>query len=173
MRWLFLAPLLLFAIVAGYFAVGLTRDPGTLPSALLDKPAPDFALPPLLPNKPGLATADLKGAPVLVNVWASWCVPCRAEHPVLTRLAREVPVFGFNYKDKPEDARRFLVELGDPYRRIGTDPSGRVGIDWGVDGVPETYVVDAEGRIRHRHVGPLTDRVVAETIRPLMKSLTR
>ncbi len=173
MRWLFLAPLLLFAIVAGYFAVGLTRDPGTLPSALLDKPAPDFALPPLLPNKPGLATADLKGAPVLVNVWASWCVPCRAEHPVLTRLAREVPVFGFNYKDKPEDARRFLVELGDPYRRIGTDPSGRVGIDWGVYGVPETYVVDAEGRIRHRHVGPLTDRVVAETIRPLMKSLTR
>ena len=173
MRWLFLAPLLLFAIVAGYFAVGLTHDPGTLPSALLDKPAPDFALPPLLPNKPGLASADLKGAPVLVNVWASWCVPCRAEHPVLTRLAREVPVFGFNYKDKPEDARRFLVELGDPYRRIGTDPSGRVGIDWGVYGVPETYVVDAEGRIRHRHVGPLTDRVVAETIRPLMKSLAR
>lgn len=173
MRWLFLAPLLLFAIVAGYFAVGLTRDPGTLPSALLDKPAPEFALPPLLPNKPGLASADLKGEPVLVNVWASWCVPCRAEHPVLTRLAREVPIFGLNYKDKPEDARRFLVELGDPYRRIGTDPSGRVGIDWGVYGVPETYVVDAEGRIRHRHVGPLTEKVVAEIIRPLMKSLTR
>ena len=173
MRWLFLAPLLLFAIVAGYFAVGLPRDPGTLPSALLDKPAPDFDLPPLLPGKPGLASSDLKGAPVLVNVWASWCVPCRAEHPVLTRLGREVPIFGLNYKDKPEDARRFLVELGDPYRRIGTDPSGRVGIDWGVYGVPETFVVDAEGRIRHRHVGPLTEKVVAETIRPLMKSLTR
>ena len=173
MRWVFLAPFALFAVVAGYFAVGLTRDPGTLPSALIDKPAPDFALPPLLADKPGLATADLKGAPVLVNVWASWCVPCRAEHPVLTRLSREVPIFGLNYKDKPDDARRFLVELGDPYRRIGADPSGRTAIDWGVYGVPETYVVDADGRIRHRHVGPLTERAVAETIRPLLKSLTR
>jgi len=160
-------------VVAGYFAVGLTRDPGTLPSALLNKPAPEFALPPLNPDKPGLATADLKGAPVLVNVWASWCVPCRAEHPILIRLAREVPVLGFNYKDKTEDARRFLAELGDPYAKIGTDPTGRAAIDWGVYGVPETFVVDAEGRIRHRHVGPLTDRVVAETIRPLLKSLAR
>ena len=173
MRWVFLAPLALFAVVAGYLAVGLTRDPGTLPSALLDKPAPAFALPPLLDGKPGLASSDLKGAPVLVNVWASWCVPCRAEHPVLTRLAREVPVFGLNYKDKADDARRFLVELGDPYQRIGTDLSGRTAIDWGVYGVPETFVVDAEGRIRHRHVGPLTDKVVTETIRPLLKSLAR
>ena len=173
MRWVFLAPLALFAVVAGYLAVGLTRDPGTLPSALLDKPAPAVALPPLLDGKPGLASSDLKGAPVLVNVWASWCVPCRAEHPVLTRLAREVPVFGLNYKDKADDARRFLVELGDPYQRIGTDLSGRTAIDWGVYGVPETFVVDAEGRIRHRHVGPLTDKVVTETIRPLLKSLAR
>lgn len=173
MRWIFLAPLALFAVVAGYFAVGLTRDPSTLPSALLDKPAPEFALPPLVDGKPGLATADLTGAPALVNVWASWCVPCRAEHPVLSRLAQEVPVYGFNYKDKPDDAKRFLAELGDPYRRIGTDASGRAGIDWGVYGVPETFVVDGNGRIRHRHVGPLTDRVVAETIRPLMKSLAR
>ncbi|MBM3533664.1 MAG: DsbE family thiol:disulfide interchange protein [Alphaproteobacteria bacterium] len=173
MRWLYLAPIAIFAVVAGYLAVGLTRNPGTLPSALLDKPVPEFALPPLVPEKTGLASADLKGAPVLVNVWASWCVPCRAEHPILIRLAREVPIFGFNYKDKPEDAKRFLAELGDPYAKIGTDPSGRVGIDWGVYGVPETFVVDAEGRIRHRHVGPLTDRAVAETIRPLLKSLTR
>ncbi len=173
MRWIFLAPLALFAVVAGYFAVGLTRDPGTLPSALIDKPAPEFTLPPLLDGKPGLATTDLKGAPALVNVWASWCIPCRAEHPVLSRLAQEVPVFGLNYKDKPDDAKRFLAELGDPYRRIGTDLSGRTAIDWGVYGVPETFVVDANGRIRHRHVGPLTDKVVAETIRPLMKSLAR
>ena len=173
MRWLYLVPVAIFAVVAGYFAVGLTRDPGTLPSALLDKPAPEFALPPLIPEKPGLATADLKGKPVLVNVWASWCVPCRAEHPLLIRLAREVPIFGFNYKDKAEDAKRFLAELGDPYVRIGTDPSGRAGIDWGVYGVPETFVIDADGRIRHRHVGPLTERAIAETIRPLLKSLSR
>ena len=173
MRWIFLAPLALFAVVAGYFAVGLTRDPATLPSALIDKPAPTFDLPPLLESKPGLATGDLKGAPSVVNVWASWCVPCRAEHPTLTRLARDVPVYGLNYKDRAEDARRFLAELGDPYRRIGVDPSGRTAIDWGVYGVPETYVIDGDGRIRHRHVGPLTDKVVAETIRPLLKSLAR
>jgi cytochrome c biogenesis protein CcmG/thiol:disulfide interchange protein DsbE len=173
MRWVFLAPLALFAVVAGYFAVGLTRDPGTLPSALLNKPAPEFALPPLTDGKPGLATADLKGGPALVNVWASWCVPCRAEHPVLTRLARDVPVYGFNYKDKPEDAKRFLAELGDPYRRSGVDANGRAAIDWGVYGVPETFVVDGDGRIRHRHVGALTERAVAETIRPLLKSLAR
>lgn len=173
MRWVFLAPLALFAVVAGYFAVGLTRDPGTLPSALLNKPAPEFALPPLTDGKPGLATVDLKGVPALVNVWASWCVPCRAEHPVLIRLARDVPVYGFNYKDKPEDAKRFLTELGDPYRRIGVDTNGRAAIDWGVYGVPETFVVDGDGRIRHRHVGALTDKAVAETIRPLLKSLAR
>jgi cytochrome c biogenesis protein CcmG/thiol:disulfide interchange protein DsbE len=173
-RWLYAAPMVAFAVIAAYFALGLRRDPGTLPSALLNQPAPDFALPPLLEGKPGLASADLKGgAPVLVNVWASWCVPCRAEHPVLTRLAREVPVYGFNYKDRPEDARRFLVELGDPYRRIGADTSGRVGIDWGVYGVPETFVIDAEGLIRHRHVGPLTEKAIDEKIRPLLKSLAR
>ena len=109
----------------------------------------------------------------MVNVWASWCVPCRAEHPVLTRLARDVPVYGFNYKDKPEDAKRFLAELGDPYRRSGVDANGRAAIDWGVYGVPETFVVDGDGRIRHRHVGALTERAVAETIRPLLKSLAR
>lgn len=173
MRWVFLAPLAVFVVVAGYFAVGLTRDPGTLPSALLDKPAPVFELPALVDGKPGLATADLKGAPAIVNVWASWCVPCRAEHPVLTRLAREVPVYGLNYKDNADDAKRFLAELGDPYRRIGTDASGRVAIDWGVYGVPETFVVDGDGRIRHRHVGALTDKVVADTIRPLLKSLAK
>jgi len=173
MRWLFLVPLAVFLVVAGYFAVGLTRDPSVLPTALLDKPAPQFDAPPLSPAKPGLATRDLKGEPVLVNVWASWCVPCRAEHPVLTRLARDVPVLGLNYKDKPEDARRFLAELGDPYRRIGTDANGRIAIDWGVYGVPETFVVDGEGHIRHRHVGPLTDEIVAKTIRPLLKSLAK
>ena len=111
----------------------------------------------------------------MVNVFASWCVPCRAEHPVLTHLAREkgVPLIGLNWKDGPEAARAFLAELGDPYERIGSDPGGRAGIDWGVYGVPETYVVDAAGNIRYKHVGPLSRQDVEETILPILRRLGR
>ncbi len=171
-RLLFLIPLALFALVGGFLAVGLTRDPGTLPSALIDRPAPQFDLPPLAGRAQGLATADLQPGPQLVNVFASWCVPCRVEHPMLMRLKQEgVTIQGVNYKDKPEDALKFLGELGDPFARIGSDRDGRVGIEWGVYGVPETYVIDRQGRVVYRHVGPLQPRDLERVIQPLLAQL--
>jgi cytochrome c biogenesis protein CcmG/thiol:disulfide interchange protein DsbE len=171
-RLLFLAPVALFAVLAGYFGLGLNRDPSLLPSALLDKPVPDFSLP-ALGDKPGLATPDLAGRVTLVNFFASWCAPCRVEHPLLMRLAAEgsVALYGIDYKDRPETANRLLAELGDPYRRIGVDGAGRTAIDFGVYGVPETYVIDQEGRIRYRHVGPLTPADYEAKILPLLKRL--
>jgi cytochrome c biogenesis protein CcmG/thiol:disulfide interchange protein DsbE len=156
----YLLPVLVFLVVGIGLGIGLTRDPSTLPSALIDKPVPSFDLPPLAGiGKPGLTSDDLKGKVQLVNVFASWCGPCRVEHPVLMRLAKDgVPLQALNYKDQPEDAARFLDELGNPYERIGADQKGRVGIEWGVYGVPETFVVDAAGKIRHKHVGPLQAR---------------
>ena len=134
---------------------------------------PAFELPPLAGRDgPGFSSADLGGRVSLVNVFASWCVPCRVEHPLLMALADDgVPIYGINYKDPAEQANGWLAELGDPYRAIGADTQGRVAIDWGVYGVPETFVVDTEGRIRHRHVGPLQPRDVEETIKPLLAEL--
>jgi cytochrome c biogenesis protein CcmG/thiol:disulfide interchange protein DsbE len=173
-RLLTLLPLALFAVLIGYFALGLQHDPHLLPSAMIDKPAPEFALPPLLDDKPGLARADLADGPVLVNFFASWCVPCRAEHPILARIAGEgVRIDGIDYKDKPDDAKRWLTELGDPYRRLAVDRDGRVAIDFGVYGVPETYVVDRAGKIRYRQVGPITPDDLARTIRPLLAELSK
>ena len=156
-RLVYLVPALLFALVAVWLLAGLDRDPRALPSQLIDKPAPAFDLPPLDAIAPGLKTADLQGEVSLVNVFASWCVPCRAEHPLLTRLAAEkgVVIHAINHKDKPADARRFLDQLGNPYKRIGVDADGRASIEWGVYGVPETFVVDRAGRVRYRHVGAL------------------
>lgn len=174
-RLLYLLPLVLFGAIAAYFAVGLTKDPRKLPSALIDKPAPDFELPPLYDAKPGFARTDLGGEVKLVNVFASWCVPCKVEHPVLMRFSEQnaTPLIGINYKDAKKDAVAWLGKLGDPYRRIGQDLSGRVGIEWGVYGVPETYVVDREGRIRYRHVGPVLPEVLTDTILPLIEELKR
>jgi cytochrome c biogenesis protein CcmG/thiol:disulfide interchange protein DsbE len=174
-RLLFILPLLLFGAIAAYFAVGLTKDPRKLPSALIDKPAPEFDLPPLYDAKPGLAKADLGGEVKLVNVFASWCVPCKVEHPVLMRFSEQndTPLYGINYKDATKDAVAWLGQLGDPYQRIGQDLSGRVGIEWGVYGVPETYVVDREGRIRYRHVGPVLPDALEEKILPLIEELKR
>ncbi len=173
-RWLYLLPVGLFVVVVAALGWGLGRDSSVLPSALVGRPAPDFALPPI-PGRDdhGFSRADLGGRPVLVNVWASWCVPCRAENPVLLRLAREkgVVIHGLNYKDKAEDARAFLQSLGDPFTYVGQDLDGRVGIEWGVYGVPETFVVDAEGVIRYRHVGPMVWRDVEEKILPLLREL--
>ena len=172
---IYLLPLLLFFALAGYFAVPLLKphyDPNTLPSALIDKPAPEFDLAGL--DGGGKLAADaLKGQVVLINFFASWCVPCRLEHPLLMRLAKEekLPLYGIAYKDNVEDTKRLLAQTGDPYRRIGVDRDGRVGIDFGVYGVPETYVIDKSGHIRKRFVGPLTAEVVDKELLPLLKEL--
>jgi cytochrome c biogenesis protein CcmG/thiol:disulfide interchange protein DsbE len=170
---LFGVPLAVFVILGLILGLGLTRDPSALPSALIGKPAPDFTLPPLeARDGHGLSRADLGGRPMLVNVFASWCVPCRIEHPLISRLAAQgVPVQGINYKDKPADAKAWLAELGDPFEHLGADRDGRVAIDWGVYGVPETYVVDKDGRIAYRQVGPLQERDIERTILPLLERL--
>lgn len=173
-RLLLLLPVLLVVLVGIVLGVGLTRDSNELPSTLIDQRVPELALPPVEGlAQPGLATTDLKGDVKLLNVFASWCAPCRVEHPVLTRLAEAhgVPLYGVNYKDAPEAARAFLDELGNPYTRIGADEDGRAGIDLGVYGVPETFVIDGDGRIRYRHAGPLTPRDVENVILPLVEEL--
>lgn len=172
-RFLFLAPLLGFALLAAYLGWGLTRDPSKLPSTLIDQPVPVFALPGVDGAADALTNEHLTGQVMIVNMFASWCVPCRVEHPLLLRLAKEkgVTVHGFAWKDKPADVEKFLAELGSPYARVGLDESGRAAIDWGVYGVPETYVIDASGRIRYKHVGPLMPHDVDETILPLLERL--
>lgn len=166
-RLLFLLPLALFLGLAALFAKQLgSGEPSRLPSALIGKPVPAFVLPPVASLRnaagqpmPGLDTAGLAaGGVTIVNVWASWCAPCRIEHPVLMDLARNpsVRIASINYKDKPEAARRFLALLGNPFAAVGADETGRTAIEWGVYGVPETFVVSADGIIRHKHVGPLT-----------------
>ena len=170
-RLLFVLPVVMFAALVAVFAIGLRHDPHLLPSALIDRPAPEFDLPGL--DGPGLARADLRGHVELVNFFASWCVPCRAEHLQLMALAARpgVTLYGVAYKDKPEDARRFLDELGNPYRRVGVDRAGATAIDFGVYGVPETYLVDAGGHIRYRHVGPLAESDIADKILPMIGRL--
>jgi cytochrome c biogenesis protein CcmG/thiol:disulfide interchange protein DsbE len=171
-RLLYLIPVIVFAAVGIGLAVGLTRDPGTLPSVLIDRPVPTFELPALEGRADGLTSEDLKGQVSLVNVFASWCVPCRVEHPVLMKLAESgVAIYGINYKDPPDQAAAWLAELGDPFEKIGADRNGRVGIEWGVYGVPETFVVDAEGRIRYRHVGPIQARDLEQTLLPKLAEL--
>jgi cytochrome c biogenesis protein CcmG, thiol:disulfide interchange protein DsbE len=164
LRWLYLLPVAIFVLLALLFLLRLfAGDPSKVPSALIGRAAPAFALAPLPGASaagqavPGLATADLQGRTTVVNVWASWCAPCRIEHPVLMEVAKDpsVRVVGINYKDNPENARRFLGALGNPYAAIGVDPNGRTAIDWGVYGVPETFVVGPDGRVRHKHIGPL------------------
>lgn len=173
-RLLTLLPVALFLVLAGYFWFALRpdHDPHELPSVLIDKEAPDFDLARLRGD--GQISRDgLKGGPVVLNFFASWCVPCRQEHSILMRLAEKekIPLYGIAYKDKTEDSNRFLGQLGDPFRAVGVDRDGRVGLDFGVYGVPETYVIDRDGRIRKRFVGPLTGAVVDKELLPLLRSL--
>lgn len=173
-RLLYILPLVAFAAVAAWFAVGLQRDPNKLPSALLNREVPAFDLP-AIPGvaAPGFASAAVKGKVTLINMFASWCVPCRAEHPILMRLQREgrVAIYGINYKDTAADAVKYLAQLGNPYSAIGQDLSGRVGIDFGLYGVPETYVVDREGRIRYRLAEAITPQILQNTLLPLIAGL--
>lgn len=166
-------PLIGFAFIALAFAIGLTLNPKDIPSVLIGEEVPEFTLSPVQGRKMGLSSTDLKGEVSLVNVFASWCTACRQEHPLLMNLAKQniVPVHGLNYKDKPDDAQKWLDDLGDPYTRTGADIDGRVAIDWGVYGVPETFVIDKEGRIAYKQIGAINQRILAETILPLVKKL--
>ena len=168
-----LAPLAITVVLFGLFYWALKYKSEDLPSPLLGKSVPTFSLPPVQGRTTGLSSEDLVGEVSLVNVFASWCVPCRDEHPLFTQLARRdiVPIHGINYKDEPGQAEAWLAELGDPYARTGADVDGRVGIDWGVYGVPETFVVDADGRVAYKHVGPLSPEALTETILPLVARL--
>jgi len=168
-------PVVVFVALAALLYVRLySGDPSALPSALIGRPAPDLTLPALegLTGDggavPGFSRADLAtGEVTVVNVFASWCAPCHQEHPVLLRLSQSgVRMFGLNYKDAPENARRFLGGLGNPYQKVGVDPGGRAAIEWGVYGVPETFVVGGDGRIAFKFVGPLTDEAAEKTLRP-------
>jgi cytochrome c biogenesis protein CcmG, thiol:disulfide interchange protein DsbE len=170
-KLLFLVPAALFVVLLVAFAMGLSRDPQLLPSALIDRPAPDFSLPGLYDPAHGLARKDLDGGGVtLVNFFASWCAPCREEQTALMVLAHRpgVTLDGIAYKDKRADSRRFLGDLGNPFAHIGVDRDGATAIDFGVYGVPETYVIDGSGHIRYRQVGPLTAQDIDEKILPMI-----
>jgi len=168
-----LVPLVVFVVMAGFLWVGLKLDPREVPSPLINKPAPDFSLPRLDAPDAKLSPADLRGQVWLFNVWASWCVSCRQEHPLLVRLAEtgEVPIYGLNYKDDIPAAMDWLARFGNPYTSSVVDADGRVGIDYGVYGVPETYLIDKEGTIRFKQIGPLTPVVIEKTILPLVREL--
>ncbi|HMT39021.1 MAG TPA: DsbE family thiol:disulfide interchange protein [Thermomonas sp.] len=173
-RWL---PLAVFAALAVLLAAGvwMSRKPDrdALPSPLIGKPAPAFALPVLHEPARTVRLQDLRGQPFLLNVWGSWCVECRVEHPVLTRFAetRRVRVVGYNWKDEPADALRWLAQFGNPYWVVLSDVEGRAAIDWGIYGAPETFLVDADGIIRWKHVGPLDDGVIADELEPLLRGM--
>lgn len=173
LRLSYFLPLLIFGVLGVAFAVGLTMNPRELPSTLIGKEAPQFDLPPVKGRELGLKTEDLKGQVSIVNVFASWCTECRREHPLFMRISREgtVPLFGLNYKDQPDDAANWLDTLGDPYTRTGADLNGRVAIDWGVYGVPETFIVDSDGRIVHKHIGATTEEVWQNEMLPIIKEL--
>jgi cytochrome c biogenesis protein CcmG, thiol:disulfide interchange protein DsbE len=159
-RLVFALPIVALGVLGVLLVAGLQLNPRDIPSPLIGKAVPDFQLPPVQGRALGLASADLKGEVSLVNVFASWCVACREEHPLFMRLHAQgaVPIHGLNYKDAPKDAAQWLSALGDPYTRTGADLDGRVGIDWGVYGVPETFVIDRNGRIAYKHIGPISDR---------------
>jgi cytochrome c biogenesis protein CcmG/thiol:disulfide interchange protein DsbE len=169
----YLVPASLFVVLVGFLAVGLYLDPSRVPSPLIGKPAPAFTLPLLRNSARILSNQDLTGEVSLVNVWASWCGGCYQEHPVLIALAQsgQVPIYGLNYKDQRAKATEWLEQYGDPYAAVAFDGKGRVAIDWGVYGAPETFVIDKRGIIRYKHIGPLTAQVLRDTILPLVKRL--
>ena len=171
----FLIPLGIFLVLVAFLGVGLTLNPREVPSPLVDKRAPAFSLPQLEQPNLQFSQKDMLGQVWLLNVWASWCVSCRDEHPFLVELARKrvVPVVGLNYKDKPPEAKAWLKQYGDPYLLSVSDMDGRVGIDFGVYGVPETFVIDRAGLIRYKQIGPVTPQSLEEKILPLVRQLQK
>ena len=171
----YVLPLAIFVVLVGFLGVGLTLNPREVPSPLVGKVAPAFELPQLADPTKTFSPAEMRGKVWMLNVWASWCVSCRAEHRTLAELAQSgiVPVYGLNYKDTREDGLEYLRKLGDPYRTIAFDPQGRVGIDYGVYGTPETYVIDKQGVIRYKRIGPLTPEIIKEKVIPLVAQLSR
>jgi cytochrome c biogenesis protein CcmG/thiol:disulfide interchange protein DsbE len=169
----FILPLVIFLVLAAFLYVGLDLNPREVPSPLVGKPAPAFTLPQLHDPKKQFSPAEMKGKVWLLNVWASWCVSCREEHPVLMALSRQniVPIYGLDYKDKKEDGEQWLSRGGDPYTLSVMDADGRIGIDYGVYGVPETYVIDKQGVIRYKQIGPVTPQNLSEKILPLVAEL--
>ena len=170
-----LVPLALFGVLVVFLAMGLQHDPHEVPSPLINKAAPAFEVPQLILADQAFSPADMKGKVWMLNVWSSWCVACREEHPVLVELARSqlVPVIGLDYKDQRVDALNFLKKHGDPYNLSAFDGDGRVGIDYGVYGVPETFIIDKKGVIRHKQIGPVTTEALEKTILPLIKELNQ
>lgn len=171
----FLLPLAVFLVVVGFLGFGLKLNPREVPSPLIGKPAPPFSLPTLHQPDRRVSNTDLKGQVWMLNVWASWCVACREEHPVLVSLAQQnvLPIYGLNYKDKTDEAKAWLERYGDPYVMSLVDSQGRIGIDYGVYGVPETYVIDREGVIRYKRIGVVTEEIVREKILPLVAELKK
>jgi cytochrome c biogenesis protein CcmG/thiol:disulfide interchange protein DsbE len=171
----FAIPLAVFIVLIAFLAIGLSRDPREVPSPLINKAAPAFELPQLAQPEKRFSAADMRGKVWLLNVWASWCITCRDEHPWLIEYARSgvVPIYGLNYKDKRDDALSWLAELGDPYILSAADVDGRVGIDYGVYGAPETYLIDRNGVIRFKQIGPVTPAVWQNTILPMVKELNK
>ena len=170
-----LIPLAIFLVIAIFLGIGLTRDPRKLPSTFIDKPAPAFRVPQVHAADKTFSPEDMKGQVWMLNVWASWCTACRVEHPLLVEIARSnaVPLIGLDYKDQPEDALKFLAQQGNPYMLSALDIEGRVGIDYGVYGVPETFIIDKNGRIRHKQIGPITPESLQQVILPLIAELKR
>ncbi|MDR0217099.1 MAG: DsbE family thiol:disulfide interchange protein [Comamonas sp.] len=169
----FALPLAIFLGLAVMLGLGLQRDPRALPSALLEQPAPAIALPLLEDPRQRLELQSMRGQVWLLNVWASWCAPCRQELPVLAELSQRdrVPVYGLNYKDQPDKARALLRVAGNPYRASAVDADGRVGMDFGIQGVPETFVIDGQGRVRFRHTGPVTAEIWRDQLLPVIRKV--
>ena len=175
MKAKFLVPLAIFVALAGFLAYGLTLNPREVPSPLVDKPAPEFSLPRLDTPAENFRLADMRGQVFLLNVWASWCVSCRLEHPLLMQLkaSQKVPVVGLNYKDERDDALGWLNDGGDPYALSAVDADGRIGIEYGVYGTPETFLIDREGVIRYKHIGPLDPDTLNKVLLPKVAELSR
>ena len=169
----YLIPLVIFIVLAVFLYKGLPLKPHEVPSPFINKPAPDFKLQKLENMSEQFSNKDMLGKVWLLNVWASWCVACRQEHPVLIQMSRqrEVPIYGLNYKDAPSDARQWLKQHGDPYELNAVDYKGNVGIDYGVYGVPETFIIDKRGIIRHKVIGPITPEILGDCVMPLVKIL--